>query len=37
MVCVAGNKVRVYCESGKTEQGKFSLDIATQILTFYEE
>ena len=36
-VFVSGNKVRVYCECGKAEQGKFSLDIATRILMFYEE
>eukprot|EP00249_Psilotum_nudum_P022536 c28554_g1_i1 orf=366-3035(+) len=32
---VAGHKVRVYCEIGKTEQGRFALDLATSVLTFY--
>ncbi|KAI5056620.1 hypothetical protein GOP47_0028438 [Adiantum capillus-veneris] len=32
-----GNKVRVYCEVGKAEQGKFALDVATKTLPFYEE
>lgn len=33
----SGNKVRVYCEVGKAEQGKFALDVATKTLPFYEE
>ncbi|MCO5582725.1 hypothetical protein L7F22_036624 [Adiantum nelumboides] len=33
----SGNKVRVYCETGKAEQGKFALDVATKTLPFYEE
>ncbi|KAH7430122.1 hypothetical protein KP509_09G084800 [Ceratopteris richardii] len=32
----SGNKVRVYCEIGRSEQGKFALDIATKTLPFYE-
>lgn len=33
----SGSKVRVYCEVGKAEQGKFALDVATKTLPFYEE
>lgn len=33
----SGNKVRVYCEVGRAEQGKFALDVATKTLPFYEE
>uniref|UniRef100_A0A0D6QRK3 Aminopeptidase n=1 Tax=Araucaria cunninghamii TaxID=56994 RepID=A0A0D6QRK3_ARACU len=31
----AGNKVRVYTEAGKTNQGKFALDVALRTLPFY--
>lgn len=33
----SGNKVRVYCGVGKTEQGRFALDVATKTLPFYEQ
>ena len=32
-----GVAVRVYTAPGKTEQGKFSLDVAVRCLDFYEE
>eukprot|EP00253_Pinus_taeda_P000536 PITA_00536 len=31
----AGNKVRVYCEVGKTNQGMFALDVAVRTLPYY--
>ncbi|KAJ7560287.1 hypothetical protein O6H91_04G121900 [Diphasiastrum complanatum] len=32
-----GNKVRVYTAHGKTEQGRFALEVATRVLPFYAE
>ena len=34
---IAGNNVRVYCEVGKSNQGKFSLDVAVRTLPYYVE
>ena len=34
---IAGNKVRVYCEVGKSNQGKFALDVAVRTLPYYAE
>ena len=34
---IAGNKVRVYCEVGKSNKGRFSLDVAVITLPFYAE
>ncbi|XWS70218.1 hypothetical protein CRYUN_Cryun03dG0029700 [Craigia yunnanensis] len=33
----AGIKVRVYCQVGKANQGKFALDVAVLALDFYED
>jgi puromycin-sensitive aminopeptidase len=32
-----GTKVRVYTEVGKSEQGKFALDVGLKLLDFYNE
>ena len=34
---IAGNKVRVYYEVGKSKQGRFSLDFAVRTLPYYDE
>ncbi|XVF48711.1 hypothetical protein PTKIN_Ptkin03bG0211400 [Pterospermum kingtungense] len=31
-----GTKVRVYCQAGKANQGKFALDVAVRTLAFYK-
>lgn len=33
----AGIKVRVYCQVGKENQGKFALDVAVKTLDFYKK
>lgn len=33
----AGIKVRVYCQVGKADQGKFALDVAVKTLDLYKE
>ena len=32
-----GVKVRVYCQVGKVNQGKFALDVAVRTLELYKE
>ena len=32
---IVGNKVRVYCEVGKSNQGKFAMDVAVRTLPYY--
>ena len=32
---IAGNKVHVYCEVGKSKQGRFSLNFAVRTLPYY--
>ena len=32
-----GVKVRVYCQVGKVNQGKFALEVAVRTLELYEE
>ena len=34
---LAGVKVRVYCQVGKANQGKFALDVAVKTLDLYKE
>ena len=34
---IAGNKVRVYCEVGKSKQRRLSLDFAVRTLPYYDE
>ena len=34
---IAGNKVRVYCEVGKSNQGKFAMDVLVRTLPYYDE
>ena len=34
---IVGNKVRVYCEVGKSNQGKFAIDVAIRTHLYYVE
>ena len=34
---IVGNKVRVYCEVGKSNQGKFAMDVVVRTLPYYAE
>ena len=34
---IAGNKVCVYCEVGKSKQGRFDLNVAIRTLPYYVE
>lgn len=36
-LCCVGIKVRCYCQVGKTEQGKFALEVAVKTLELYEK
>lgn len=37
VLCLSGIKVRVYCQVGKTSQGKFALDVAVKTLGLYKK
>ena len=34
---IVGNKVCVYCEVGKSNQGKFAMDVVVRTLPYYAE
>ena len=34
---IVGNKVHVYCEVGKSNQGNFAMDVAVRTLPYYAE
>lgn len=36
-LCCVGIKVRCYCQVGKTEQGKFALEVAVKTLELYKK